>query len=123
MGRRGIWAALLSAGVWLAPGIATAEGGPPSALTTEDRAMGDGLREYETQRELTADLFLHQSQSAPIVARLFRLKAGAYRLRLSAGDRVLVERDESVAGPDHRISFDLPGATLVRLQLARSSRF
>lgn len=55
MGRRGIWAALLSAGVLLAPGIATAEGEPPSALTTEDRAMGDGLREYETRRELTAD--------------------------------------------------------------------
>ncbi len=55
MGRRGIWAALLSAGVLFAPGIATAEGEPHDARTTEDKVMGDGLREYEAQRGLTLE--------------------------------------------------------------------
>jgi hypothetical protein len=70
------------------------------------------------EHEFTADLFLHQSQSAPITARLFRLEPGAYRLRLSQGDRVVIERDEPIVAPDHRLSFELPGATLVRLHLA-----
>jgi lysozyme len=49
----GLRSALLSAGVAFAPGIGTAEGAPPKALASEDRAMGDGLRALEL--ELTAE--------------------------------------------------------------------
>jgi hypothetical protein len=68
-------------------------------------------------REFAADLFLHQPATAAINARLFRLSPGPYRLTVRAGDRVLVDRRETV-GPDHRATFDLPGATLVRLQVS-----
>ena len=67
-------------------------------------------------REFAADIFLHQTPPATVTARLLRLAPGPYRLTVRAGDRVLVDRRETV-GPAHRATFDLPGATLVRLQI------
>ncbi|MDO8542215.1 MAG: hypothetical protein Q7S40_17385 [Opitutaceae bacterium] len=70
-----------------------------------------------SERELSADVFLHQRQPAGITVRLFRLMPGDYQLTLSAGAHVLLKRDETIAAPDHRLNFDLPGHTVVRLQL------
>jgi hypothetical protein len=70
------------------------------------------------ERELSADLFLHQSSPGQVTARLFRLKPGAYKLQLRAGDRLLLNRDETLTAADHRLTFELPGATLVQLRLS-----
>lgn len=47
MAKGGIWIALFGAVLTWGPGIATAEGKPTDALTSEDKAMGDGLRELD----------------------------------------------------------------------------
>jgi hypothetical protein len=65
---------------------------------------------------LAADIFLHQPDAAPVTARCFRLTPGHYRLTLRAGDRVLLDRRETV-GADHRATFTVPGAALVRIML------
>jgi hypothetical protein len=65
---------------------------------------------------LAADIFLHQPDAAPVTARFFRLTPGDYRLTLRAGDRVLLDRRETV-GADHRVTFTVPGAVLVRIML------
>jgi hypothetical protein len=69
-------------------------------------------------REFAADVFLHQAAPVPVVARFFRLAPGDYRLTVSAGDRTLVDRRETIARPDHRVTVEIPGSTLVRLRLA-----
>jgi hypothetical protein len=71
--------------------------------------------------ELAADIFLHQSGPASVTARLFRLTPGRYRLVARSGDSILMDRTETV-GADHRVTLDLPGATLVRLSLSRIER-
>jgi hypothetical protein len=66
--------------------------------------------------ELAAEIFLHQSEPAPVTARLFRLVPGRYRITVKTGDRVLLDRPE-VVGVDHRVTFTVPGATLVQVRI------
>jgi hypothetical protein len=83
--------------------------GAPEAFT--------GLVTAAGRHELTAEIFLHQSAAATITARLFRLEPGRHRVTVQAGDRVLLDRRETI-GADARVTFEVPGATRVRVAIA-----
>jgi hypothetical protein len=68
-------------------------------------------------RTFVADLFLHQAGPSPLSPRLLRLPPGRYRLTLRASERTLLDREETVTGPDHRVHLELPGGTPVQLSV------
>lgn len=80
--------------------------GAPGAFT--------GLVATAGRHELAAEVFLHQAEAATITARLFRLEPGRYRVTVRAGERLLLDRRETL-GVDARVAFEVPGATLVRV--------
>ncbi len=71
---------------------------------------------------MAADVFLHPKETAGIVPRFLRLAPATYRLTVKAGSKVLVERDETVTGPDHRAKIELPGAETVSIRITRISK-
>ncbi|OAM90042.1 glycoside hydrolase family 88 protein [Termitidicoccus mucosus] len=69
---------------------------------------------------VAADIFLHQTSSAEIIARCFRLPPGDYRLTLvDAAGKTLLERAEIITAPDHRATLTVPGAILVSMKMMR----
>jgi hypothetical protein len=71
-------------------------------------------------REFSAEIFLHQRESAPVAARLFRLAPGRYRVTLRGGERTLLEHEENIVATPHLLRLDLPGGQPVRLDLTAS---
>ena len=88
------------------------DGAPPTFTALVGAASKTGL---------TAEIFLHQKEVAAVSARLFRIVPGRYRLTVVAGDRTLVDRPVDIPARDHRLNVELPGNTLVRLNLARAT--
>jgi hypothetical protein len=72
------------------------------------------------ERELSAEIFLHQEKPAAIAPRFFRLAPGRHRIALrdAASGRVLHEREETIAAAPHALRVELPGGTLVRLSVS-----
>lgn len=68
-------------------------------------------------RVFAADLFVHGTENASVVARLFRLNPGRYRIVVSAGGRLVSERTEEISTLPHRLPLTLPGRTAVRIEL------
>lgn len=68
-------------------------------------------------RVFSADLFVHGTENASVVARLFRLNPGRYRIVVSAGGRTLSDRTEEISTLPHRLPLTLPGRTAVRIEL------
>ncbi|MBE2212897.1 MAG: hypothetical protein IAE82_03425, partial [Opitutaceae bacterium] len=67
---------------------------------------------------VAADVFLHQTSASAITARFLRLPPGRYRLVVASATTRLLDRIETVTGPDHRVTVEVPGASLISLTIA-----
>lgn len=68
---------------------------------------------------VTAEIFLHQTETGKVTARFFRVTPGEYRLTVATNGKFLTERIERVTGPDHRATFAVPGGKLATMNLTR----